>query len=147
MTANNSYLVPYDLVPVPPSTSFYPSDARWADPDLDQAARLMRQVVERPDEAAAVGARASRDLEQRHGLDAAAVFVQSRLGAESPPRPEPLDAVERAAWELMWGPDLERARPWMRRLRRPLAPLLRPYLDHQREVAALVLEALRKSRG
>lgn len=45
MTDANSWLVPATLVPVPAGTGIYDVDARWADPDLDEAARAMREVA------------------------------------------------------------------------------------------------------
>ncbi len=50
-TATNSYLVDWTFTPVGPGHYPYPADARWADPDLDHAATLMRSVFEDPDAA------------------------------------------------------------------------------------------------
>ena len=47
-TAANSYLVDYSLVPIGEGADPYPPEGEWAEPDLDHAAALMRQVVEQP---------------------------------------------------------------------------------------------------
>ena len=61
MTAENGYLVDYRLVPIGPGADPYPPDGEWAEPDVEQAAELMREVVERSRRGAAQGrARAGR---------------------------------------------------------------------------------------
>ena len=60
-TAANAYLVDYRLVPIGEGADPYPPDGEWAEPDLDDAARLMREVFEQPERGAgARGARAGR---------------------------------------------------------------------------------------
>ena len=115
MTDENSYLVPYSLVPIGAGVGPYPAGAVWADPDLDEAARMLRRVVERPDEAQAKARRALVDLELRR-LDSSAQFVRGVL-AEAPPRVAKaeerleLGSLQRVAYDLMWGPDLETRAP------------------------------------
>eukprot|EP00439_Symbiodinium_sp_Y106_P088913 s1_g1449.t1 len=48
MTAENSHLVPYELVPVADSKGLYGemSDCFWADVDTDEAARILRTACE-----------------------------------------------------------------------------------------------------
>lgn len=79
MSEETSYLVPWTAGEVPVATDPYPHHARWADPDLDEAARLMRYVVEHPDEAKATGERARSDVLAHHGLDVRARFVAERF--------------------------------------------------------------------
>jgi glycosyltransferase involved in cell wall biosynthesis len=55
-------LVPADLVPVPPDVPVYGGIGRWADPDIDAAARALRWVHDEPTAAAALGARARDHL-------------------------------------------------------------------------------------
>jgi glycosyltransferase involved in cell wall biosynthesis/SAM-dependent methyltransferase len=81
MSSQNSYLVPYELVNVPPGCEPYPVDARWADPDLDAAAAMMREVLRDPERASAVGARAKADVERLHGPAQAGAFIADRLEA------------------------------------------------------------------
>jgi glycosyltransferase involved in cell wall biosynthesis len=145
MTEANSYLVGSTTVPVPDGLEPYAAGGLWAEPDWDDAAAMLRRVVEQPDEARTRAGLALRDLASGHSLEVAAEFVARRLAEPVPPRQIPVDVVERAAYALMWGPDLETARPWARQMRLVLRPFLRPYVDHQRRVSALVLEALRES--
>jgi glycosyltransferase involved in cell wall biosynthesis len=147
MTDENSYLVPYELVPIPPGVSPYPEGAHWADPDLDAAAAAMRAAFDAPSDARARGERGRRELEEQHGLARASRFLDERLAAAPAPRDAPADPLELTAYELMWGPDLERARPWARRARGVLRPFLRPYLDHQRAVGAGLIEAIRERKS
>jgi glycosyltransferase involved in cell wall biosynthesis len=51
MTPDNSYLVDYSVTDVGPHGELYPSNGHWAEPDLDQAAALMREVHENPEAA------------------------------------------------------------------------------------------------
>jgi glycosyltransferase involved in cell wall biosynthesis/SAM-dependent methyltransferase len=46
MTAENSYLVDWSLTTVGEGGDNYPADGHWAEPDLDHAAALMREVWE-----------------------------------------------------------------------------------------------------
>jgi glycosyltransferase involved in cell wall biosynthesis len=62
MNADNSYLVEYELGRVGPDCEIYPPEGTWAQPSVEHAAELMRRVVERPEEAAAIGARAREDV-------------------------------------------------------------------------------------
>lgn len=50
-------LVPYRRLPVGRSVGPYPASAVWADPDVDAAARLMKEIAEDPSLAARVGKR------------------------------------------------------------------------------------------
>jgi glycosyltransferase involved in cell wall biosynthesis len=148
MTDENSYLVPYRLSEIPRGIEPYPPNTPWAEPDLDSAAQALRAVVEHPDEARAKASRALHDFAERRTTAIAAAFVLERLAdSAAVERYAPNDPLERAIWELMWGPDLERARPWARRARSALRPLLRPYVDQQRLVGTLLAEALRDRRA
>lgn len=79
MTAENSYLVPFERVPVPAGCDPYPRTAYWADPCVETAAEMMRQVRDRPDEASRRAARARRDIQRLHTPQAKADFVLERL--------------------------------------------------------------------
>jgi SAM-dependent methyltransferase len=79
MNSENSYLVPYELVHVPPGCEPYPVDASWAEPDLDVAAEMMREVLRDPGRASAVGARAKSDVERLHSPARAGAAVADRL--------------------------------------------------------------------
>ena len=62
MTSKNSFLVDYELTRVGADCLVYPADGEWAQPDLEHAGRLMREVYEDPARAARIGARARADI-------------------------------------------------------------------------------------
>ena len=84
MTDENSYLVPYELEPIPSGVGPYPQGTLWAEPDLDAAAAQMRVVVEQPADARARAERAVLDLASAHGIPAAVEFVRERIAAPVP---------------------------------------------------------------
>ena len=61
-TPDNSYLVKYKLVEIDRDYGPYKKGWVWAEPDLDQAAELMRYVYEHRDEVRATGKRAQEDV-------------------------------------------------------------------------------------
>lgn len=81
MTAENSVPIPWTPARVPEDCPPYPAGTRWAEPDVDAAAAALRRVVEEPEWAAALGARAAEDIRSRHSPEAAAVGVRERLAA------------------------------------------------------------------
>lgn len=92
MTEANSFLVPYEMTEVPPECEPYSPGTPWAEPDVDVAARMMRQVVDEPAQAAAKAALAQTDIARTHGLEVAAAFVERRfeaLAALPPKEPNP----------------------------------------------------------
>ena len=78
MDDTNSWLVDAAMVPVQFGEGVYPKTARWADPDLDQAADMMRAMV---DDRSASTAKVSAALQTAMGLagDAASERVRARL--------------------------------------------------------------------
>jgi glycosyltransferase involved in cell wall biosynthesis len=156
MDAESSYLVPFELQALDESVGPYPAGTEWADPDLDEAARLLRHVVEQPDEARARGLRGKAAVEERQSLDRAARFLgdrvpqferllQERLARETP--------GSRAAEFLAFGPslawDAHSRGPVGRWYRALLRRLLRPYTMRQRELETQLvhgLEDLERSR-
>jgi glycosyltransferase involved in cell wall biosynthesis/2-polyprenyl-3-methyl-5-hydroxy-6-metoxy-1,4-benzoquinol methylase len=81
MTPENSYLVDYARVKVPTGCDPYPTTAQWAEPDLDHAAALMREVYERPERAVARAKRGQADILERHSRQASARRVAERVAA------------------------------------------------------------------
>jgi glycosyltransferase involved in cell wall biosynthesis len=79
MDDENSYLVPYAPARVPPGCEPYPPGAAWAEPDLDRAAALMRQVYEHQDEARDRGSRAQHDIATLHSVERTAEFMSRRF--------------------------------------------------------------------
>jgi glycosyltransferase involved in cell wall biosynthesis/SAM-dependent methyltransferase len=162
MNEQNSYLVPYRLVQIGPGSAPYPPDARWAEPDVDEAARLMRRVFEDPEEGRTVGARALADVEAKHSPAARAEAVRSRLAeiatrepaAASPRRAlasqlasrahivGQLPPLERARVYVAEGPNLvETTRGWIRRVYRSLVlAATRHYRHYEQNVAEALVE-------
>lgn len=79
MTGENSYLVPHTMVEIGPDARPYPADKEWADPDLDRAAELMRQVFQSPEEAARRGSKAAEDIRRTHSPEAASETLKERI--------------------------------------------------------------------
>ena len=79
MKPSNSYLVPYELVPVGEGCEPYPADAMWAEPDEKAAAELMRRVIAVPDEAIRIAHRGRSDVQQMHGPEARGRFISQQL--------------------------------------------------------------------
>lgn len=95
MTAENSYPVGFELVPIGDDAGPYPADGTWAEPDVAQAAELMRRVYEQPEEARERGARAAQDIRLRFSAEAAGQAMADRLeriaGRLELPAPPALD--------------------------------------------------------
>jgi glycosyltransferase involved in cell wall biosynthesis len=79
MNADNSYLVEYELGRVGPDCEIYPPEGTWARPSVEHAAELMRRVVERPREAAAIGERAREDVARELSPQATGEAMRRRL--------------------------------------------------------------------
>jgi glycosyltransferase involved in cell wall biosynthesis len=80
MDDSNAYLVDHTLVAVPVGCEPYPPDARWAEPDVEQAAALLRRVLEHPDEARAKAEKAAQDIRTRHSPAVRGAAMRERLG-------------------------------------------------------------------
>jgi len=64
MTSETSYLVPYRLITIDRTHGPYRAGYHWAQPDLDSATDMMRQVEKDRDASRAVGAAAQRHIWQ-----------------------------------------------------------------------------------
>jgi glycosyltransferase involved in cell wall biosynthesis len=64
MTLSNSYPVKYNLIEIEHGYGCYGQGNLWADPDVNDAARLMRYVYEHRDEALRVGLTAMDDIKK-----------------------------------------------------------------------------------
>ncbi|HTX33301.1 MAG TPA: glycosyltransferase [Solirubrobacteraceae bacterium] len=90
MNEENSLLVSYEITRVGADCEIYPPDGRWADPDLEQAAELMRQVYENPAASARMGERARADVRRMLSPEATGGAMRRRLeelgrGVSPPP--------------------------------------------------------------
>ena len=80
MTEQNSYLVPFKLVAVPPGQYPHAEDQRWAEPDIGHAAMLMRAMATTERDAAARrGMQAQHDVKTRLSGDTVASALIERL--------------------------------------------------------------------
>jgi glycosyltransferase involved in cell wall biosynthesis len=81
MTVANSYPVRYELTTLAESVGPYERGGVWAEPSIDHAAQLMREVFEHRDLANEVGARARRDIRHGYCEEAVATQIERRLRA------------------------------------------------------------------
>lgn len=162
MTEENSYLVPYELTEIGPDANPYPPDKEWAEPDLERAAALMREVFEHPEEAAERGQRAAAEIRRTHSPKATAEAIQARIEhgrfARLAARFQPPSAA-RAAVGAPAGRDLlehllnfdiappaQGAGKAQAQAKRLYMRLLRPYAAHQQRINNTVAESLDEIR-
>jgi hypothetical protein len=148
LTASNSFPVDYELVPIGPRNDPYPGGGRWAEPDEEQAAELMRAVAADPEAARRRGERARRDLVRDHSPEAAGRAMARRLAAVAglpagaDGAPTGLDIAEllrRIRSRPAERPDARLRAP----LRRAVLRLIRPQAAHQRHVDEEIARLLR----
>jgi glycosyltransferase involved in cell wall biosynthesis len=161
MDESNSFLVDWKRIKVGPGVPIYPANDHWADPDLDQAAQLMRRVFENRDEAARKGAKAKADIERDHSPQARAKLLTRRLqeirGLDLPgdhvwgERWEHAAPAQRAAVMVAGGTDVEvptrRDGAYgsvARVVRRTMQRLMLNHEMHQREVEQSLLDSIRE---
>jgi glycosyltransferase involved in cell wall biosynthesis len=82
MTADNSCLVDYQLVPVGEGEYPYHVGQCWAEADVDHAAGLMRRLVDDRTFAAGIGSRAARDIRSRLSPHVAAQKIIRRIESQ-----------------------------------------------------------------
>ncbi|MCP3963839.1 MAG: glycosyltransferase family 4 protein [bacterium] len=76
---NSGYPVRYRLVEIEQDEGPYPAGARWAEPDVDDAARCMREVYERRGQPDPVAERGRRRIEEDLSVEAIGRVVASRF--------------------------------------------------------------------
>jgi glycosyltransferase involved in cell wall biosynthesis/SAM-dependent methyltransferase len=79
MTAENSYLVDYEMAPIGPGHDPYPPEAEWAEPSLAHAAQLMRELFDDRDEARRRGETGAADIRRAHSAVASGQAMALRL--------------------------------------------------------------------
>jgi glycosyltransferase involved in cell wall biosynthesis len=158
MDNDNSYLVPFTLGETRKTSRPYPAGLKWAEPDLDEAARLMRHVYENPTEARKKGAQGKMRIRKDHSPQRTGEFIAERLEQIEAQREPSVDEIEDDAIEVGL-PGLEEAERFAQggpeatltegphgRLggfaRRLLFRVLRPYTFRHREFERGVVEAL-----
>ncbi|HEV8061720.1 MAG TPA: glycosyltransferase [Gemmataceae bacterium] len=79
MTADNSYLVDYQIVPITDKISTYERGMCWAEPSVEHAARQMRSIYEDRSRAQAIGELARVEVQQTLDPQAAGQRMLERL--------------------------------------------------------------------
>lgn len=163
MTAGNSYLVPHTMVKIGADAAPYPPDKEWAEPDLETASALMRQVFEDPGAAAVRGRRAASDIRRTHSPRAACEAIEARvdqvrrgrlIARLQPPTPAQAEtgAVDGGRSQLehllnFGEPPPRRGAGRVRASAKSLyLRLLRPYAAHQQRINASAAESLDELR-
>jgi glycosyltransferase involved in cell wall biosynthesis len=81
MTEANSLPVRYRRIAIDSDYGPYRRGAEWADPDVEHAAEQMRRLVDTPELAAQLGAKARADVERTLRPEVVGRLVQQRLSA------------------------------------------------------------------
>ena len=155
MDADGSYLVPYRLDPVPEGAGPYPAGALWADPDIEAASALMREVFERPEEALRRAAHGRETVLRRQSTERTVAFLGERLpqiARAERRRRRSNSPARRAMAFLQAGPTTGWEAPsrfglFGRVYRSILQRLLRPYVVRQREFERAVAAALEQAEA
>lgn len=79
MNVGNSFLVKYELVATTENYGPYPKGSIWADPDVEDAAFLMKYVFENPQESLQVGNRAALEIRDILSSQAVGAKIKNRL--------------------------------------------------------------------
>lgn len=155
LTEDTGWVLPYRMVPVGPGQHPYPPTAVWAEPDLEAAARAMREVAADPAGARVRGLAARRHVLSTRTAAEASRWVAERVGAahEGWRRTRtlgkahgdaPLAPLASAREALRWRADASTPS------RIPLAPVLRRgvlrvldhYDQHQRRVLCTLMDGM-----
>jgi glycosyltransferase involved in cell wall biosynthesis len=155
MNDDNSYLVDCRLVATGPGHDPYPAEGLWAEPDVDHAARLMREVYEHRDDAARRGEKSARDIRASHGPEAAGRAMRERLellrkACSTRARARSRGRTERARQLISSGPvppGSPRFGAPQLAARKGLLRLLKPVTVHDRLVASELLKAIESLEG
>ncbi len=149
LTAFNSLLVDHQPVAIGPGNEPYPEHGEWAEPDLDQAAALMRAAHADPAAARKRAQRARADVLARHAPAVAGRAMADRLariltlphdGAGTPSTLDLGGVRERMATGPLAAPGGDRGARGA--VRDAALRAMRPYTVHQRLVDEELLRAL-----
>ena len=160
MSPENSFLVDHAMVEVGPGNEPYPPHSVWADPDEEHAASLMRLVVEEDEARERRAQRAAHDMRTTYSPEAAGSVMRERLEqirhdlVERPVASEP-PVQQREALETLSGADrwqglearlaapsggaLGRQRDLFRR---GVLRVMQPFMAHQRDANAALVDAI-----
>lgn len=79
MNHANSFLVPFELVPVGPDAAPYPPEAEWAEPDETAASLLMVEMVRNDHERRAKVTRAAEDIRASFSVETGSRWAENRI--------------------------------------------------------------------
>jgi glycosyltransferase involved in cell wall biosynthesis len=79
MTPENSFMIGYHLIPVPPDAYPHAEGQYWANPDLPEATARMTKLIDDPAAGRALGARGSRSIRSGFSYRAAGLRYARRL--------------------------------------------------------------------
>ncbi len=79
MTAQNSFPVPYRMMTLQSYAPPYPKGTTWADPNIDETAKIMRTLVDDPELCREVGEKAREDIHTKFNAVATGQKIMERL--------------------------------------------------------------------
>jgi glycosyltransferase involved in cell wall biosynthesis len=79
MNSHNSFLVKYRPITLGENISYFATGTIWAEPDLIEASRYMRQIIENPDLVAKIAQQAAQDIRSHLSPAAIGAKIQARL--------------------------------------------------------------------
>ncbi len=150
MTPANSFLVDWQPTLVGPDAEHYPAEGTWAEPSIEHAAALLREVWLDQEQARMRGARAARDIAAALSPAAVGAIARARLERIAARRRGRGD--EQLAWplrdvEARLGFDLDGAatdRSARSLARRAALRAIRPYTRSERSLDEAVAGSLRR---
>jgi glycosyltransferase involved in cell wall biosynthesis len=80
MPPGSAELIPYTLTPIKRTEGDYRAGWRWAEPDLESAARALRRLAEHPTQATILGKRGRDAVHEQLAPERLAAIVRQRLG-------------------------------------------------------------------
>ncbi len=155
MDAETGYPVPVTEGIIPKGAEPYPAGTTWAEPDIDEAARLLAHVRGNPAAAARIGTLAANRIRTTRSPGRAGTVMADRLSAIRaaggqaravvPVDPDPLSRTEELGRRLNMGG----LTPWNTGGRAPrslaqrgLLRTLRPYLTRRGEIDSVMLQGI-----
>jgi len=158
-TEDNAYLVDWTPTEVGEGAHPYPASGVWADPDLDQAAELMREVLANPERARERGEAGRRSVIEEHAPAVAGASLRDRLrliherqvraGARALSVPHMLVLSFEDLPELIAGEPAVQGSGIKARikrfLRRPVDRLMHPFLARQRAINERLIESITRA--
>jgi glycosyltransferase involved in cell wall biosynthesis len=156
MAADASWLVDAEMVPIGSGNEPYPAGGEWAQPDVAQASRYMREIFEDPAAARERSARGAAAIRRTHSPQAAGATMAARLELLRGRRdmwPQRAAAglveIDVAASLLSRGPTPTRENPGAARsaIRQSALRVMKPYTAFERQIDDALLGAVRALRA